>query len=138
VPADRAGVLRLDRDTFGADRSAVLAALAGFAEQVLVADNHDGLAGHAAAWRRHQGVLSIGPVVARDDRTAQALIEALAGRAEGPVRVDLLGHNPGMSRWATERGLVAATAPNAVMVYRGRSLPGLRTQLYAPVMQGLG
>jgi hypothetical protein len=116
----------------------VLAALAGFAERVLVADNHDGLAGHAAAWRRHQGVLSIGPVVARGDHTAQALIEALAARAEGPVRVDLLGHNPGLSRWVTERGLMAATAPNAVMVYRGRSLPGLRSQLYAPVMQGLG
>lgn len=136
VPADRAEVLRLDRAVFGADRAAVLTALAATAGQVLVAEDHRGLVGHAAAWH-DAGMLIIGPVVARDDTTAQALIHALAVGAREPVRLDLSSRFSGLSRWACGQGLVPST-PDPVMAYLGQQLPGARGQLYALVMPALG
>jgi hypothetical protein len=136
LPADRTEVLRLDEAVFGADRAAVLAALGTFAEQVVVAEDHRGLVGHAAAWR-DLGVLTIGPVVARDGTAARALVQALAASGPGPVRLDLPSRFPGLSGWSRERGLLPA-APDPDPVYGGRALPGERDQLYALATQALG
>ena len=135
-PADRSAVLQLDRAVFGADRSAVLAALGVAADQVVVAEDRRGLVGHAAAWRT-DGVLTIGPVVARDDAAARALVQALAAGQAAPVRVDLPARSPSLSAWAGERGMIPAS-PTPLMVHRGRALPGARDQLYAPATLALG
>jgi predicted N-acetyltransferase YhbS len=74
VPTDGPEVLRLDREAFGADRSALLAKLSTFAD-VVVAEDHRGLVGHAAAWQ-NLDALTIGPVVARDDSVAEALLRS--------------------------------------------------------------
>jgi len=135
-PADSGDVLRLDRAVFGADRSALLAALGAVADQVVVAQDQRGIVGHAAAWRT-DGVLTVGPAVARDDAVARALIQAVAAAEPGPVRVDIHERCAGLSQWAAARGLLGGS-PVPLMVHRGQPLPGDRDQLYAPVMLGLG
>jgi Acetyltransferase (GNAT) domain len=136
VPADQAEVLALDRVAFGAGRAPSLGALARLADQVVVAADGRGIAGHGSAWR-NLDVLTIGPVVARDDATARALIQAMAAQADGPVRVDLPTRHAGVSRWLAERGVPPA-APDPLMSYQGRPLPGDRDQLYGLFMQPFG
>jgi hypothetical protein len=134
--ADQAALLGLDREVFGADRSAALAALARTADKVVVAEDDRGLAGHAAT-TRSAALLTIGPVIARDDDTARALIDALASGEAGQVRVDLGADHAGVSRWAEQHGLAAGiTTP--LMVHGGQAMPGAREQLYAPLTLGLG
>jgi hypothetical protein len=135
-PADRAEVLALDRAVFGASRAASLGALARLADRVVVATDARGLAGHGSAWR-NLSELIIGPVVARDDVTALALIQDLAARAGGPVRVDLPARHAGVSRWLAGRG-VRPAAPDPLMSYGGKPLPGDRDRLYGLFMQGAG
>jgi predicted N-acetyltransferase YhbS len=135
-PADRAAVLDLDRAVFGADRSAALAALAATADQIVVAEDDRGLVGHAAAVR-HGSLLTIGPLIARDDDTARALIAALASGETGQIRVDLASRRDGVARWAQQHGLApGVTTP--LMAHAGRAMPGAREQLYAPMTLGLG
>lgn len=136
VPADRAEVLALDRAAFGASRASSLAALARLADRVVVAVDGQGIAGHGSAWR-NLDMLAIGPLAARDDAAAQALIGALAAAAGGPVRVDLPVRHAGVSRWLAARGVVPAP-PDPLMSYLGRPLPGDRSQLYGLFMQAFG
>ena len=70
-------------------------------------------------------MLSVGPVVARDDAAAQALIHVLAVRAEAPVR---LGPAAGP----------AAPSPDPVLASQGQQLTGQLDQACAHVMQALG
>jgi predicted N-acetyltransferase YhbS len=135
VPADGPAVLRLDREAFGADRSVILGRLAAFAD-VVVAEEERRLVGHAAAWPSRGGV-TIGPVVARDDAVAEALVHRLAVGAVGPVRLDLTSRFKGLSRWAQRRGLSPVTR-EPLMVLGGRALPGERERLYAPLLQSVG
>jgi hypothetical protein len=95
-----------------------------------------GIAGHGSAWR-NLDMLTIGPLAARDDAAAEALIEALAAAAGGPVRVDLPVRHAGVSRWLAARGVVPAP-PDPLMSYLGRPLPGDRSQLYGLFMQAFG
>jgi GNAT superfamily N-acetyltransferase len=136
VPADRAEALALDRAAFGAGRASTLGALARLADQVVVAADDRGIAGHGSAWR-NLDVLAIGPLVARDDAAALALIQAMAAQADGPVRVDLPARHAGVSRWLAARGVLPAP-PDPLMSYRGQPLPGNRDHLYALFMQALG
>jgi predicted N-acetyltransferase YhbS len=136
VPADRAEVLAVDRAAFGASRASSLGALARLAGQVVVAVDGQGIAGHGSAWR-NLDVLTIGPLVARDDATALAMIGAMAAGAAGPVRIDLPARHAGVSRWLAARGVVPA-GPDPLMSYRGQSMPGDRDRLYGLFMQALG
>lgn len=135
-PGDRLEVLAMNHRVFGADRSPLLAALARFAEQVVVAEGEGGLVAHAAAWR-NVDALTVGPVVARDDATCQALVQALSVDARGPVCLQLPSRFAQLSGWIQDRGLLP-TAPSPLMSLGGRPIPGDRSQLYALVMQALG
>ncbi|HEX5295311.1 MAG TPA: GNAT family N-acetyltransferase [Streptosporangiaceae bacterium] len=137
VPADQAEVLGLDRAGFGASRATVLGALGRLAEQVVVAAADDGgVVGHGCAWR-NLGVLAIGPVVARDDAAARAVIGAMAARAGGPVRVDVPAGHAGVSEWLDGRG-VLRVGSDPLMSYGGKALPGERDLVYGLFMQAFG
>jgi predicted N-acetyltransferase YhbS len=137
VPADRAGVLALDRAAFGADRAAVLGRMAELADQVvMVAADGGGIAGHGSAWLSLDTSF-IGPVVARDDATARRLIETLATGASGPVRIDLPARFAGLAAWLAGRGLLPVAA-DPLMSYQGRPVPGTRDRLYALFLQAYG
>lgn len=134
--ADLGELARIDEVAFGARREQLLARLGEFAALRYVAAARDGLIGYGAAWRSVRGHV-IGPLVAADDATAEALADALARRAGGLLSVDVPVHCAGLARWAASHGLRdVGEAP--LMVLEGRQLPGDRALLFAPLMQALG
>ncbi|MEU4444541.1 GNAT family N-acetyltransferase [Actinosynnema sp. NPDC050801] len=122
---DRAKVVAVDAEVFGADRSAVWEQLFGFASQVRVADD-----GFAAMWR-NGAVSMIGPVVAPSAGRAAELIADLAVGAT--VRVDV--RDPALAAWLEAHGVVPRATVD--LMVRG-ALGGDRARLHAPVMQALG
>jgi hypothetical protein len=135
-PADQAEVLGLDRAAFGASRATVLGALGRLAEQVVVAADDRGVLGHGSAWRNLE-VLAVGPVVARDDTVARAVIEVMAARAGGAVRVDVPAGHAGVSEWLDGRG-VLRVGSDPLMSCGGKALPGERDLVYGLFMQAFG
>jgi GNAT superfamily N-acetyltransferase len=133
--ADIGPVAALDATVFGAPRRNILTRLLGFAERVVIAEEHSTITGFAAAWQ-NEGTLVVGPVVAADLPTAKVLISAAAAAASGPVRLDVLGRHAGLSRWAIAHGL--APADETVLMVRGGELPGDRGRLFAPVSVAIG
>ncbi|WP_433430871.1 GNAT family N-acetyltransferase [Nonomuraea sp. CA-141351] len=128
--ADLDEILELDAELFGTDRSAVLRRMSGFGEQVRIADG-----GFGHCWRNDDNTV-IGPVVARDEETARALIGDLALHAGGEVRMDFDLAMDGMVRWAAGHG-IGDPWPVSKMV-RGGDLPGDRSCQFPPFMQALG
>ncbi|MEW9549177.1 GNAT family N-acetyltransferase [Nonomuraea sp. NPDC050783] len=134
-PGDLEAILALDAELFGADRSAALRRMPAFGEQIRVAEGGSGLLGFGHCWRNDDNTV-IGPVVARDDGTARALIGDLALAAGGEVRMDFdLSHGP-MIAWAARHG-VGDPWPVSRMVRNG-GLPGDPARQYLPFMQALG
>jgi len=128
--ADLGGILALDAEVFGTDRSALLRRMPGFGEAVRVAEG-----GFGHCWRNDDNVV-IGPVVARDEETARALIGDLASDVGGEVRVDVDLTHDGLVRWAGEHGL-GDPWETSLMVWGGE-LPGDRSRQFLPFMQALG
>ncbi|QQQ77722.1 GNAT family N-acetyltransferase [Saccharothrix sp. 6-C] len=125
VEADLPGLAAVDAEVFGADRSAVVDALFGFASQVRVADD-----GFVAAWRN--GPLTmVGPVVAPSAARAAELVADVAVGAT--VRVDV--RDAALAAWLEARGVVPRFTVD--LMVRG-AFSGDRARLYAPVMQALG
>ncbi|GAA3681394.1 GNAT family N-acetyltransferase [Nonomuraea antimicrobica] len=128
--ADLDRVLELDAEVFGTDRSAALRRMFDFGVRVRVADG-----GFGHCWR-NDGNTVIGPVVAGDEETAQALIGDLALDAGGEVRMDFDLAKEKMIRWAGEHGI---GEPWTVSVMsRGGEPPGDRSRQFLPFMQALG
>jgi ribosomal protein S18 acetylase RimI-like enzyme len=154
--ADLAAILAVDRVAFGADRSAILTRLPGFAERILVLESgtpeagtpeagtpeagtpesgtaRDGprVVGYAAAWRNGPNTV-IGPVVAPDTGGAKLLIAELASRARGPVRLDLDPDRPELPAWAGAHGLRPISG-NAVMARGEYTERGIPSRLHTPI-----
>ena len=133
---DLATILEIDGHVFGADRGYLIRRLFSVAGQIRVLAPHGTVTGYAAAIPS-EGQTIIGPVIAPDAISAQALIAGLASRIGGPVRTDL---NPGrreMAGWAEAHGL-PQVAETAFMVRGAWPLPGHREDLYAPITVALG
>ncbi|HWC84711.1 MAG TPA: GNAT family N-acetyltransferase [Pseudonocardiaceae bacterium] len=135
-PADLAAITRLDAEVFGADRSALLAALPGYARHLRVMESAGRITGFVAAL---PGVdqTYVGPLVAASDADARTLITSVAGRSDDPVRLDLDRSRAGLVRWLTERGLADVTG-HPLMVLGDGALPGDRSRLVLPLMSALG
>ena len=102
-PGDYAALDALDRAASGMDRQALLGALFGTAD-VLVVERDGRLMGYGCVRRWGRGFV-IGPVAARDVRDAQALIAALAAPHVGDsVRVDVT-QACGLGPWLGSIGL---------------------------------
>ncbi|QPP10744.1 GNAT family N-acetyltransferase [Streptomyces bathyalis] len=102
LPAVRA----LDAHAFGADRGQLLDRLPRFADGLVVADAGDGsLRGFGAAWPNGPGGTVVGPVVALDTATAQALVRDLGEHTAGDIRLDIDGRHEGLETWARRHGL---------------------------------
>ncbi|MFB4275271.1 GNAT family N-acetyltransferase [Nonomuraea sp. MTCD27] len=128
--ADLGRILELDAELFGTDRSAALRRMFGFGEQVRIAEG-----GFGQCWRNDDNTV-IGPVVARDEETARALIGDLALHAGGEVRMDLDLAKAGLVGWAGEHGI--GSPWEVSMMVRGGELPGDRSCQFLPYMQALG
>ncbi|MDT9695594.1 GNAT family N-acetyltransferase [Streptomyces sp. P17] len=133
---DLTAILRLDEEVFGSDRTPVITRLPAFADQLRVAEEDGRITGYAAAWPNMETHV-VGPLIARDARTAQSLIASLAARTDRPLRTDIDVRHEELLAWAKERGLVSV-AFNAVMTYGISELPGDWQRRFAPLTVAAG
>ncbi|WP_052847563.1 GNAT family N-acetyltransferase [Streptomyces avicenniae] len=136
--ADLPGILAFDLPAFGTDRTELLTRLPSFADQFLVAEADGRLTGFAAAWPQ-PGATVVGPVVARDVATAQALVARLAEGAPAgpPLRYDLDARHPEMGDWLAANGLTGDTVCD-LMILGAPDIPGDITRRFAPYSVALG
>lgn len=103
TPEDRAAIVALDAGGAGMDRGHLLDALFGIADAVVV-EREGAVTGYGCVRRWGRGVV-IGPVIARDQTDARAIIATLASAHEGNfVRVDVT-EACGLAPWLIEIGL---------------------------------
>ncbi|MEU3947328.1 GNAT family N-acetyltransferase [Streptomyces sp. NPDC029526] len=133
---DLPALLRLDEEVFGADRTPLLTRLPAFADQVRVAEDDGRFTGYAAAWP-NMDTHVVGPLIARDTPTAQALVSSLAEGTDRPLRTDIDVRHGALLDWAKKHGL-ASVAFNAVMTYGVTDLPGDWRRRFAPLTVAAG
>jgi len=136
TPDDLTAIAALDTAVFGADRFELVRRLPSFDERLRVIWRAGSVVGYGGAWMNIDTTY-IGPVIAESFDDTCALIDDLAGPAPGRVRIDLTHDRAELRDWVTKRGL-EPIADTWVMVHEGRTLPGDRARLWAPVMQALG
>ncbi len=118
TPDDMPAILALDRDAFGAGRTATLQALSEIG-RVAVIDGGASITGYAIERTFGRGTV-VGPIVASGEEDAVRLFRALA--LPGFVRVDAPIGFDHFTRFLQDQGLAPAGAPSPVMV-RGRPWP---------------
>jgi len=128
---DLAAILQLDEEVLGTDRTHLVTRLPAFADQLRVVEENGRITGYAAAWP-NMDTHVVGPLVARDTETAQALLASLATGTDRPLRTDIDVRHEELRAWAKERGL-APVAYNAVMTYGISELPGDWKRRFAPL-----
>ncbi|KUN10313.1 acetyltransferase [Streptomyces yokosukanensis] len=133
---DLPSILRMDEEVFGVDRTPLITRLPAFADQLRVAEEDGRIIGYAAAWP-NMDTQVVGPLIARDTETAQALITSLAAHTDRPLRTDVDVRHEELLTWAKARGL-ASVAFNAVMTYGITDLPGDWTRRFAPLTVAAG
>ncbi|MEW1644468.1 GNAT family N-acetyltransferase [Streptomyces sp. NPDC091219] len=133
---DLTGILRLDETVFGTDRTPLITRLPAFADQLRVAEENGRIIGYAAAWP-NMDTQVVGPLIAQDTETAQALLASLAARTDRPLRTDIDVRHETLLSWAKGHGL-ASSAFNSVMTYGTPELPGDWTRRFAPLTVAAG
>jgi ribosomal protein S18 acetylase RimI-like enzyme len=133
---DLVSILRLDAEVFGSDRTHMITRLPAFSDRIRVAYEDGRLLGYAAVWPNMETHV-VGPLIARDTRTAKALVSALAEGGDRPLRTDIDVRHEELLAWLKERGL-EAVGSNAVMTYGVPDLPGDWTRRFAPLTVAAG
>ncbi|MFB6529126.1 MULTISPECIES: GNAT family N-acetyltransferase [unclassified Streptomyces] len=133
---DLQAILRLDHEVFGLDRTHVITRLPAFADHLRVAEEDGEITGFAAAWP-NMDTHVVGPLIARDTATAQALIASLAAAGDRPLRTDIDVRHSALLGWVKENGL-DPIASNAVMVRSLPDLPGDWRRRFAPLTVAAG
>ncbi|WP_031003151.1 GNAT family N-acetyltransferase [Streptomyces sp. NRRL F-5727] len=129
-------VLRLDEEIFGLDRTPLITRLPAFADHLRVAVEDGAITGFAAAWP-NMDTHVVGPLIARDTATAQALVESLAAASDRPLRTDVDLRHTELLGWLKENGL-EPIAVNAMMVRSLPGLPGDADRRFAPLTVAAG
>jgi GNAT superfamily N-acetyltransferase len=133
---DLPGILRLDGEVFGADRTPVITRLPAFTDHLCVAEDRGELIGYAGAWPTTDTQV-VGPLIARDTETAKSLVSFLAARTDRPLRTDIDVRHAELLAWLKQRGL-ASVSVQAVMAYGTAELPGDWTRRFAPLTVAAG
>ncbi|EFE76028.1 GNAT family N-acetyltransferase [Streptomyces filamentosus] len=133
---DLQAMVRLDLPVFGADRTHLLARLPAFADRLQVAEDHGELVGYAALWPSGHAEV-VGPLIARDTATAQALVAALAATTDRPLRADVDARHKELLGWLMECGLEPVSR-TTVMTYGIPDLPGDAAHRFAPLTVATG
>ncbi|MFD4026146.1 GNAT family N-acetyltransferase [Streptomyces sp. NPDC058576] len=133
---DLQAMVRLDFPVFGADRTHLLARLPAFSDRLQVAEAHGELVGYAALWPSGHAEV-VGPLIARDTATAQALVAALAATTDRPLRADVDARHEELLGWLAEHGL-APLSRTTVMTYGIPDLPGDAARRFAPLTVATG
>ncbi|MGW7165470.1 GNAT family N-acetyltransferase [Streptomyces sp. NPDC054884] len=133
---DLPSILRLDEEVFGVDRTHVITRLPAFADQFRVAEEDGRIIGYSAAWP-NMDTQVVGPLIARDTKTAQSLLASLAARTDRPLRTDIDVRHEELLAWAKARGL-ESVAFNSVMTHGIPELPGDWRRRFAPLTVAAG
>ncbi|MFG2476393.1 GNAT family N-acetyltransferase [Streptomyces fagopyri] len=133
---DLAGILRLDAEVFGLDRTHIVTRLPAFSDQLRVAEENGRITGYAAAWP-NMDTHVVGPLIARDTETAKALVTSLAARTDRQLRTDIDVRHRELLSWAKACGL-ESVGFNDVMTYGISDLPGNWTRRFAPLSVAAG
>ncbi|MGW1223795.1 GNAT family N-acetyltransferase [Streptomyces sp. NPDC001515] len=134
--ADLPGILRLDAQATGLDRTHLLARLPAFADHLRVAEENGALIGYGALWPSAQSH-ALGPLAARDTDTAKLLVVSLAAATDRPLRVDIDARHTDLLSWFRERGLEPGSS-TTVMTLGGARQPGDRERYFAPLSVATG
>ncbi|MFI8367483.1 GNAT family N-acetyltransferase [Streptomyces sp. NPDC085466] len=129
-------ILRLDQEIFGLDRTPLLTRLPAFADHLRVAVEGGAITGFAAAWP-NMDTHVVGPLIARDTATAQALVASLAAVTDRPLRTDVDLRHTGLLTWLKENGL-APVITNSMMIRSAPDLPGDADRRFAPLTVAAG
>jgi ribosomal protein S18 acetylase RimI-like enzyme len=124
--------LELDAEAFGGDREWMLRALQKRLPRCAVGMSHGFVLG-----REGREANQIGPLVARDESTALALLEHALSEASAPLYVDVVDHAPRVQMWLLERGFVIQR-PFTRMVHGGGRAPGDEKLVYLVAGPELG
>ena len=122
----------LDREAFGADRTSLLRALQERLPQAALALPNGFVLG-----RDGREANQIGPLVARDEATALALLEQALSAVAAPVYVDAVDHAPKLQQWLQAHGF-AFQRPFTRMVHGGERAPGNERLVYLVAGPELG
>ncbi|MFD8419186.1 GNAT family N-acetyltransferase [Streptomyces sp. NPDC059466] len=133
---DLTGILRLDAEVFGLDRTHMITRLPAFSDQLRVAEENGRITGYAAAWP-NMDTHVVGPLIARDTETAKALVTSLAARTDRHLRTDIDVRHEELLSWVKACGL-ETVGFNAVMAYGISELPGDWTRRFAPLTVAAG
>jgi len=129
-------VLRLDLEVFGADRTHLITRLPAFADHLRVAEQDGEITGFGALWP-NMDTHVIGPLIAHDPGTAQALVASLAAATDRPLRTDVDTRHSTLVSWLKANGL-DRIAVNAVMIRSLPDLPGDWSRRFAPLTVAAG
>ena len=129
-------VLALDASAYQCSRRALLTALHECGQGVVAYANGEAV-GYAIIRDSGRGQ-TIGPVVAADDRIAQALVSELLGLVRGFLRFDLTDEAVTLKPWLESLGLTAAGQPT--LMVKGEFLPasGEKARIYSLASQAFG
>ncbi|MFH9723457.1 GNAT family N-acetyltransferase [Streptomyces sp. NPDC017254] len=133
---DLQAILRLDHEIFGLDRTHMITRLPAFADHLRVAEEDGEITGFGAAWP-NMDTHVVGPLIARDPATAQALIDSLAAATDRPLRTDIDVRHTALLSWVKENG-IDSIASNSVMVRSLPDLPGDWRRRFAPLTVAAG
>jgi GNAT superfamily N-acetyltransferase len=123
---------RLDREAFGADRTPLLRALQERLPQAALAQSSGFVLG-----RDGREACQIGPLIARDEETAMALLRAALAAVPAPLYVDVVDHASKVQEWLRAHGFVLQR-PFTRMVHGGERAPGNEKLVYLVAGPELG
>lgn len=125
-------ILRLDREAFGASRERLLRDLARRLPNAALAVEKGYVLG-----REGREALQLGPLVARDENTAIALLSQALQAVDAPLYVDVVDHAPKLRAWLEERGF-EFQRPFTRMVHGADRAPGDEKLVYLVAGPELG
>ncbi|MFE7465056.1 GNAT family N-acetyltransferase [Streptomyces sp. NPDC057499] len=133
---DLRAMVRLDSDVFGIDRTPVLARLPAFADHIRVARDQGEIVGYAALWPSDRTHV-VGPLIAPDTDTAEALVSSLAAATDLPLRADIDARHTDLLNRLERSGLLPSSS-TTMMTLGTPDLPGDWTRRYAPLTVATG
>jgi GNAT superfamily N-acetyltransferase len=126
-------LLRLDHEAFGASRETLLRALERRMPQCALSAGGNGF----VLGRDGREARQIGPLVARDEGTAVALLQQAVRTVAAPLYLDAVDHAPRLQQWLLANGF-AFQRPFTRMVYGGDRAPGDEKLVYLVAGPELG
>ena len=124
--------LELDADAFGGEREWLLRALQKRRPECAL-----GMPEGFVLGREGREAMQIGPLVARDEGTALALLDHALAVSPAPLYVDAVDHAQGLQQWLLERGF-EPQRPFTRMVHGGGRAPGDEKLVYLVAGPELG